>query len=175
MDLLGKCLIARPSIQDPYFKRSVVLIYEHTPQATIGLVLNKRAPGKYLKDLLTNRGYDTIATDPLFVGGPVNERAVCMLHSTGWNSSNTIIVSNTFSISSDDLMIYKFVNGDTPSGYKFCLGSAVWHPAQIKMEIKANHWLISDLTAHDVFDYEGREMWDRAVEKNAQQTIDRYF
>lgn len=175
MDLLGKCLIARPSITDPYFKRSVVFIYEHTPQATIGLVINKRNPTMLLKDLLVNRGYDTVATDPLYQGGPVNERAVCMLHSTGWNSSNTMIIDDKFSISSDDLMIYKFVNGDVPSGYKFCLGSAVWHPRQIAMEIKANHWLISELSAHSIFDHDGRELWDRAVEENARETIDKFF
>lgn len=175
MDLIGKCLIARPSITDPYFKRSVVFIYEHTPQATIGLVINKRSPTLQLKDILSSRGYDTIATDPLFVGGPVNERAVSMLHSTGFTSSNTMTVDSRFSISSDDLMIYKFINGDVPDGYKFCLGSSVWHPRQIVMEIKSNHWLISELNQHDIFDFEGRELWDRAIEKNAQETIDKFF
>ena len=175
MNLVGKCLIARPNIIDPFFKRSVVYIYEHGGQATIGFVINKRKPDVLLKDLLQERGFETISTDPVYAGGPVNQRAVVMLHTTGWQSSNTLTVNDQISLTSDDLMIYKFVNGDVPDGYKFCLGSAVWHPKQIQMELQANHWLVSDLSVHQIFDFDGRELRDLAIEANAKQTIERYF
>lgn len=175
MDLQGKCLIARPSIIDPNFKRSVVYIYEHSATATIGFVVNKRKPDVLLKDLLIERGFDTFSTDPVYAGGPVNQRAVVMLHTTGWHSSNTMVVNDQVSITSDDLMIYKFVNGDVPDGFKFCLGSAVWHPKQIVMELQANHWLVSELTPHQIFDYDGREQWDLAIEASAKETIERFF
>lgn len=175
MDLQGKCLIARPSITDPIFKKSVVLIYEHTAQATIGVIVNKRTPTLQLKDILSNRGYDSIAVDPIYMGGPVNDRAVCMLHTGNWYSSNTMPVNSQISVSSDDLMIHKFINGDVPDGYRFCLGSAGWHPQQIKKELANNHWLIADLDARDIFDHDGRELWDLAIETTARDTIERYF
>ena len=175
MDLKGKCLVARPNIIDPFFKRSVVYIYEHSANATMGFVINKRNPEMLLKDILVERGFDTIQNDPVYKGGPVNQRAVCMIHTTGWQSSNTMIVDDQISITSDDLMIYKFCNGDIPDGYKFCLGSAVWHPRQIVMEMQANHWLVSNLTPHKIFDYDGRELWDLAIEANAKETIERFF
>jgi putative transcriptional regulator len=175
MHLKGKFLIARPSITDPFFKKSVVCIYEHTAQATVGLVLNKRTPTLQLKDILSNRGYDSIAVDPIYMGGPVNERSISLLHTGNWYSSNTMPVNSQISISSDDLMIYKFVNGDVPDGFRFFLGSAVWHPKQIAHEIHNNNWLISDLDYADIFNYEGREMWDRAIEINARETIEKFF
>jgi putative transcriptional regulator len=175
MNLKGKCLIARPSVTDPFFKKSVVMIYEHTAQATVGLVLNKSTNTLQLKDILSNRGYDSIATDPIYLGGPVNERAISMLHSGDWYSSNTMPVNNQISISSDDLMIYKFVNGDMPDGYRFFLGSAVWHPKQITHEIQKNSWLISELDIESIFNSDGREMWDLAIETNARDTIDKFF
>ena len=175
MDLVGKCLIARPSISDPYFKRSVVFVYEQNVQSVLGLVVNKKLPNASLTDILNSRGYESMINLPLFAGGPVNKAAVCMLHTAGWSSSNTLEINNRFGITSDDLMIYKFINGDMPDGHRFVMGSAVWHPQQIKMEIANSHWLISELSAHDIFDYQGREMWDRAIEKNAQQTIDKFF
>lgn len=175
MDLRGRCLIARPSIKDPFFKKSVVLIYEHTANATVGLVVNKPITQLSMKDILLNRGYDSAVADPLHAGGPVNERAISLLHSGNWYSSNTMPVTDQISISSDDLMIYKFVNGDTPDGYRFFLGSAIWHPQQIAQEISANHWLISDLSERDIFDHDGRELWDIAIETNARETIQRFF
>lgn len=175
MHLRGKCLIARPSVKDPLFKKSVVLIYEHSEQATVGLILNKPISQLTLKDILANRGYDSVATDPLHAGGPVNERAISMLHSGDWYSSNTMPVTDQISISSDDLMIYKFVNGDIPDGYRFFIGSAIWHPQQIAKEINANHWLISDLGEREIFNHSGRELWDIAIETSARETIDRFF
>lgn len=175
MDLKGKCLIARPSITDPFFKKSVVMIYEHSIQGTIGLVLNKKTPALQLKDILANRGYDSIAVDSIYVGGPVNERAISMLHSGNWYSSNTMPVNDHISISSDDLMIYKFVNGDVPDGFRFFLGSAAWHPKQIVHEINNNHWLIGEIDPQDIFSYEGRELWDLAIENTARDTIDKFF
>lgn len=175
MDLRGRCLIARPSITDPFFKKSVVLIYEHTASATVGLVVNKPITQLSMKDILLNRGYESTITDPLHAGGPMNERAISMLHNSNWYSSNTMPVTDQISISSDDLMIYKFVNGDIPDGYRFFLGSAIWHPQQIAQEISANHWLISDLSERDIFNYDGRELWDRAIEANARETIERFF
>jgi len=86
-----------------------------------------------------------------------------------------MVVNDQVSITSDDLMIYKFVNGDVPDGFKFCLGSAVWHPKQIVMELQANHWLVSELTPHQIFDYDGREQWDLAIEASAKETIERFF
>ena len=112
MDLVGKCLVARPNIIDPFFKRSVVFIYEHSKGGTMGFVINKRKPDIMLRDLLNDRGFDTAQNDPVYNGGPVNPRAVCMVHSTGWQSSNTMIINDQISVTSDDLMIYKFVNGD---------------------------------------------------------------
>tara|TARA_B100000925_G_C21868839_1_gene413363 strand:+ start:165 stop:692 length:528 start_codon:yes stop_codon:yes gene_type:complete len=175
MDLVGKCLVARPNIIDPFFKRSVVFIYEHSKGGTMGFVINKRKPDIMLRDLLNDRGFDTAQNDPVYNGGPVNPRAVCMVHSTGWQSSNTMIINDQISVTSDDLMIYKFVNGDIPNGYKFCIGSAVWHPKQIVMELQANHWLVTELSLHKIFDYDGRELWDMAIEANAKETIDKFF
>lgn len=177
MDLAGKFLIARPSIVDPFFKRGVVFIYECSPTGTAGLVINHVLPKFSTHTLLEGRGFNTasVPLEPLFRGGPVNEKAVVMFHSAEWTSSNTLNVTENYSVSSDDIMIFKYINGETPRHYRFCTGAAVWHPRQIAAEIHANNWLISDLPPELVFEEDPRTLWDLSVEKNAQETIDRYF
>ena len=45
MDTLqGNLLIASPSLLDPNFKRTVVLITEHTAEGAAGLVINRPSP-----------------------------------------------------------------------------------------------------------------------------------
>lgn len=177
MDLAGKFLIARPSIVDPFFKRGVVFIYENSPTGTAGLVINRSQPKYNTHTLLQGRGFNTdhVPVEPLFRGGPVNEKAVVMFHSAGWNSSNTLNVTENYSVSSDDLMIFRYINGETPRHYRFCTGAAIWHPRQIAAEINANQWLISDLPPELVFEEDPRELWDLSVELNARETIDRFF
>ena len=65
----GKLLIAAPSLFD-FFRRTVVLIVEHTEQGAFGVVLNRRADSDVTElvpdlDPLVERGA------PLWVGGPV--------------------------------------------------------------------------------------------------------
>ena len=40
-ELLGKLLIASPGLEDIRFQNSVILICEHSKEATMGLILNK--------------------------------------------------------------------------------------------------------------------------------------
>ena len=41
--LRGQLLVAAPSLQDPNFFRTVVLIVEHTDEGAMGIVLNREA------------------------------------------------------------------------------------------------------------------------------------
>lgn len=177
MNLTGKCLVARPVIQDPFFKRGVVYIYEHTPKGVAGVVINKRKQRLTTEDIFANRGYENTfqAPQPVYCGGPVNEKAIIMLHSTGWTSSNTMVVDKKISVTSDDLMIYKYLNGDMPKGFRWISGVAVWHPQQIKVELQMNNWLVTTLRPHFLFDYDGRDQWDKAIEHSAKETIDKYI
>lgn len=173
--LLGKCLVARPNVQDAMFKRSVVFVFEHTHSGTAGLILNKTLP-QNTHDLLLSRGFNpSVPKETLWRGGPVNQNSIVMLHSTDWRSSNTLAVTKRLAVTSDDMMLFKYSNGDTPRGYKFCAGTAIWHPQQIKMEMANNSWLIVDLDFNDIFETDHRQLWDRAVEKTAKTMIDKLF
>ena len=175
MDLLGKCLIARPSLIDPYFLKSVVYVYEHSSRGTAGVILNKRLAAN-TKTLLANKGFNTnVPSEPLYAGGPVNERAVVMLHSADWSSSNTMRVTENISVTSDDIMLFQYSQGSTPRYYKFFAGASVWHPQQIKQEIARNSWLICDLDMDTIFETDRRNLWDTAVEQTASETMDRFL
>jgi len=175
MNLTGKCLIARPTLTDSFFKHSVVFVYEHSTRGVMGIVLNKRTTAN-TKMLMENKGFDSsVPSEPLYAGGPVNERAVVMLHSADWGSGNTMNVNKRFSVTSDDIMLFKYSQGDTPRYYRFFTGSSVWHTAQIKQEMARNNWLTSDLNLDTIFDTDSRELWDIAVEQAATETMDKFI
>ncbi len=75
--LKGRLLVAAPSLFD-FFRRTVVLVVEHTDQGAFGVILNRRADTEVIElvpDLvpLVERGA------PLWVGGPVGPDSIVVL------------------------------------------------------------------------------------------------
>ena len=76
--LKGHLLIAAPSLLDPNFHRSVVLILEHTAEGALGVVLN-RPSGVSAADAVPDLSEVVEEHDEVFVGGPVQPQAVIAL------------------------------------------------------------------------------------------------
>ena len=177
MNLQGKYLLARPIIIDPWFKKAVVFIYEHTPLGAAGLLLNKPTSAQMSK--LQGGGlpvnFNPVYDDTLYTGGPVNEQAIIMMHTSEWFSKNTNQINKEISISSDKFMIEKVLSGNVPKGFRCCTGMCAWHQGQLESEINRNHWLCTKLDLSIVFDLNGHQQWQIAIEKVAKSTIDKYI
>ena len=174
-NLRGRCLMATPQVKDPHFVQSVVLIYEQTAKGIAGVVLNKKSQFN-TRDVAERHGYTlTTASDPIYSGGPVNPNAILMLHTSEWHSSNTMLVNSDLAVSSDDIMMMRYLNGDQPKNLRFFSGSAVWSVPQLKNEIKNNHWLTCDLTVAQLFSYNSSNQWQLALESAARSAVDTFM
>src|SRR3954469_19443743 len=76
--LRGKLLIAAPTLVDPNFARSVVLIAEHTEDGAMGLVLNRPSEAE-VTEAVEELEAVVEAGEPVFVGGPVQTQSVMVL------------------------------------------------------------------------------------------------
>src|SRR5436190_19561493 len=65
--LAGRFLVARSSLRDGFFGRSVILLLQHGPDGTFGLVLNRPAKAKEV-------------SFPIFVGGPCKMAGLLLIH-----------------------------------------------------------------------------------------------
>jgi putative transcriptional regulator len=172
---VGKFLVARPAINSGFFKKSVVFIYEDTENGTVGL--NLSTPSNLtLRAVDPQKTVDYPYPDPvLYLGGPVNDRAVMMLHSDDFVSVNTLFTDSGLNVSSDDLMVEKMFSGDWPRLFRLTVGASVWAPGQLDYEINQNLWLVSDLDYSSVFELSGDDLWNWAIEFIGSKTMARYF
>lgn len=184
MSRVGKILIANPAMpKENAFSKTVVYLYIDNPQqGTVGIVINKPS-----NNTVQQLCYDHKITYPnggpkVHLGGPVNPSAMVLLHTNEWNSQNTANAGNELLISSDRLMLLKLAQGNEPIYWRLSLGICSWAPGQLDMEIKGqfpynrtHQWLTADPNESILFEYDGEDQWNKALEMCSQQTIDQWF
>lgn len=158
--LEGKLLIAMPSIKDPNFERSVVLLCAHSAQGAMGFVVNKPAPLTVFSDLIEKTEFG-IALDeineevlrvPIRLGGPVEAFRGFVLHSTDYAADETSMkVGDSFTVSATLAVLRDIARGTGPFQKMIALGYAGWSPGQLENEIKHNGWLHCDADAELVY------------------------
>ncbi len=167
---VGQYLVAAPALEQGFFHRSVVFIYEDSANGTAGLVVN-RPTEHTLNQLLPHAS--TLGV-PVFKGGPVNERSLMLFHSDDFTSTNTLHTGTGLDISSDDIMLQK-LETHPPRRFKPVAGISVWAPGQLDFEIKKNYWLTSTLPNSIVFEQSGDRAWQAAIDHSLNRIIDRYI
>ena len=68
--LAGSLLLAHPALNDPNFRRTVILMSTHDSDGAMGVVLN-RPLGRRLGELNGDFSLGPLASVPVFRGGPV--------------------------------------------------------------------------------------------------------
>ncbi len=179
--MIGQLLIAPPAQTDDYWGKSVVLLYEKTQAASVGLILNKPSE-RSVKELAEHHGHEFKGDDIIYVGGPVNPSALVMLHTDDWTCSNTMQVTDTLRLSSDRSMIKRLCAGDRPTHWRLFLGMSAWTPSQLEGEMngtapwsKKTAWATCPSNTPIVFDLNPDRMWKRSIDFAAQKMVDSYF
>lgn len=172
----GDLLVAHPQLHSHPWRRSVILITEHTHNSTVGLILN-HASEHTLSRVMSQRGLECERDSMVYTGGPVNVSALVMVHSDTWYSSNTMQVTNGIAISSDTLMLEKIAMGDYPRWWRFCVGVSSWAPGQLEFEMNGAtpsgvpQWLTTPATTELVWRWDGEKQWHQALSACATEFV----
>lgn len=159
--LRGKLLIASPSLVDPNFARSVVLMTEHSDDGAMGMVLNKPAETS-ASDLLP--ALDDIAgEDPLYIGGPVQPQAVVLLAEFSDPAAAAWIVVADVGLASSETKFGEL--GDVVRRGRFYAGYSGWGPGQLEAEIDAESWIIEAPMPSELFPDDPDTLWSDVLER----------
>jgi putative transcriptional regulator len=157
-------LIAMPQLPDPNFERSVVLMVEHGPQGSLGLIVNRPtdilvADVTQALDVRWGGGEDVV-----WSGGPVQPRTGWLLHSPATPSAGDAPIEVTegirLSTSPDQL---RAVAESPPARVRFLMGYSGWDSEQLEEELAAGAWLLAEATPDLVFDTPYERMWEAAI------------
>lgn len=150
--LRGKLLIAAPSLFD-FFRRTVVLIVEHTEQGAFGVILNRRADAD-VTELVPDLGPLVERGAPLWVGGPVAPDAIVVLGEFEQPESSAGAVTGRIGVVDPD--------GDSEVlRARVFVGHAGWGPGQLDEELENDAWIVGEPDPEDVFAV--GDLWSEAV------------
>ena len=166
--LTGKVLIAMPGMGDPRFERSVVLLCAHSPEGTMGLIVNKPLPEVGFSDLLRQLkvpGGERARDVPrVHFGGPVEHGRGFVLHSSDYAANaSTLRVPGGFGMTATLDVLEHIAAGRGPSRAFLALGYSGWGPGQLEDEILRNGWLTADADPDLVFSADNGGKWGAAL------------
>ncbi|WP_291844864.1 YqgE/AlgH family protein [Maricaulis sp.] len=164
----GKLLIATPSIGDPRFDRTVILMCDHSPDHAMGIIINKPADDLRLPELFGQLGVEGSRQAPdraVLVGGPVDQDRGFVLHTRDYSTSDaTLPVSARIGLTATKDVLDAIASADPPQRSLLALGYTGWGAGQLEKELAANAWLVAELDEALVFDTANDEKWPRALE-----------
>jgi putative transcriptional regulator len=150
----GQLLIAGPTLLDPNFWRTVVLVIEHTDEGALGLVLN-RPSETVVGDAVPDLGELIDDDDLLFIGGPVQPAAVVVLGRFEDPSDSALIAF-------DDIGVLGNTDSDEGAGLiegRAFVGHAGWGPGQLDAELERNDWILESAARSDAFTTSPGDLW----------------
>jgi len=133
----GDLLVAPPTMPDPRFTNTVLLVTHHGRLASQALCLNK--PSEYtLKDIVGPLDLELDQDPRLYWGGPVNPNTVWMLHDTDWATEGTVAINNQWSMTSHMQMFNRIAQGSWPQRYRIMFGHSTWSAGQLVQELEGH-------------------------------------
>ncbi|HET6465535.1 MAG TPA: YqgE/AlgH family protein [Nitrospiria bacterium] len=164
----GVLLIAMPTLLDPNFRQTVVLLCEQGAQGAMGLVLN-RPTTVPLSTIYPEAAKLYGREDSVYVGGPVQTNSLMILYQ-GEPISTAHSVSEDIHLTGDLQLLQTLGRPVGPDlRIRFYLGYAGWASGQLEMELRAGAWRLLPCDSNTVFEEDPLRIWSRLMQTLGQE------
>lgn len=160
--LRGKLLIAPPTLVDPNFTRTVVLIAAHDADGALGLVLN-RPLDTPLADV--SPVLDSLA-DPhstLHCGGPVAPESAVVLADFADPALAALVIFGSVGFPRADCELDDLATGARRA--RVFAGHAGWGPGQLDSECTDDGWIVGQLAPDELWQADSSALWSTALRR----------
>jgi putative transcriptional regulator len=152
--LQGKLLVSSPALHDPNFRKTVVLIAHHDDEGAMGLVLSRPSEVAAADAVPALEGLPG-ASDPVFVGGPVQPEAFMVLAEFNDVDDAAAPIMDRLGFmpaesEPEDLSI---------SRMRLFAGYSGWGVGQLEAELEEFSWIVVDALTDDAFADDPDELW----------------
>ena len=171
VSLAGQLLIASPSMGDPRFDRTVILMVKHDQNGAFGIVINRpieERPWADLLEMLGEKDTTVVGKVRIFAGGPVQPEIGFVIHSADYQRPGTIAIDGRVAMTSSREIVRDIANNKGPTKSLIAFGYAGWAPGQLEGELARRAWSTAPADLRLIFDEDREKVWDAAFSQRTQ-------
>ena len=169
----GVILVANPSMEDPNFHHTVLLILEHGRGGTIGVILN-RPTDVLLSEVLPDLVILKSTPHRLFTGGPVERTQLVLLFRLKSPRPDTHAIVDGIYMGTPTVLERILDQPRSGETFRAFSGFAGWAPGQLEHELLEEAWGVLPSEAVNVFDKDPASLWQDGIRLlQAPRTISR--
>lgn len=161
----GVLLVASPSLNDPNFRETVVLIVEHGPEGTLGIILNRSTKvllSEALPDVAVLKGTNY----RLFAGGPVQPTRLLLLFKLKEPPADGRPVFDGVYVGGTPQVLERIITQANPNEtFRAFAGFAGWAPEQLKYEMLQGAWATLPPDSIAIFDRDPVTFWADCISR----------
>ncbi len=160
----GKVLISEPFLNDPYFKRTVVLLCDHEDnKGSFGFILNKPLD-IHVSELISEFPDPSIKVG---MGGPVEPNSMFYLHARPDLMPESSVVFKDLCLGNDFELLKDLIrdNKITSDDYRFFIGYSGWGENQLKDEMEDKSWIVGSTSIKNILHPRPDKLWSSILKK----------
>jgi len=157
----NQLLIAEPFMEDPNFKRAVVLLCQHDTDGSFGFILNRK-----LDLRLGDAVPELEALDmKLFAGGPVQPDTLHYIHNYGDSLKDAHKIDDNVYWGGDFEQLKAMANTGMieTERIRFFLGYSGWDNGQLETETTSDSWILSKPKYDHIFKVQPAQLWHQVL------------
>jgi putative transcriptional regulator len=160
--LTGQLLVASPSLSDPNFRRSVVLIGVHNEDGAMGVILN-RPSETMVAEAVPQLEAVVDSQEPVYVGGPVQPSSVVLLAEFLDPTPAALLVLGRIGFPAGATDVDGLA--ESTERRRVFAGYAGWSSGQLDEEIEHGDWISHPAVPDDVFTEVPEHLWAAVLER----------
>lgn len=160
----GTFLIATPEIDQGAFFRSVILVCEHNPTGSFGLVVNKAIDVELPEEIISIKNLDNPSVS-IRQGGPVQTNQMMLLHTSDQIPNQTLQLCPGVFLGGDLEFLQHSMTSSTGPEIRLCFGYAGWGAGQLEREYLDGSWFLHPASRELVFDVPAEKLWQTLLRR----------
>lgn len=166
----GRLLVASPSLDDPNFARTVVLLLAHSDEGALGIVLNRPSPAGIEEILPQWRGLAAFPAQ-VFRGGPVSvSAAICLAQPVASGAdADQVAVEGVEATVAGLVSVDLSRDPDSVTGavdqLRVFSGYAGWSAGQLERELEAGGWILTDPRPEELLTDDPDALWSLVLRR----------
>lgn len=162
-------LVASPSLDCPFFSRSVVLLVDHDDSGSFGFSLHRPATRSF-PEILTELDYVVphgAEQVEVLHGGPVSPESGWIVfdpQSAPYVPTDALVLSEQLAVTASVDMLDAMSAGAIPSRSVLALGYCGWSKGQLEEELSTGSWIAVDLDLSTLLSTPPEARWKHTLE-----------